>query len=92
MVVSPEGELVFNYRKTFLYDTDKNWAIEGNEFGSFEILGKRIGLGICMDINNKDFKSEWTNYEFATFNVEKKNDIVILCSNWLEFEDGIKNI
>lgn len=29
IVVSPTGEVVHNYRKTFLYETDKTWAAEG---------------------------------------------------------------
>jgi protein N-terminal amidase len=29
VVVSPEGEVVGNYRKTFRFETDKNWAREG---------------------------------------------------------------
>lgn len=29
VVVGPTGEVVGNYRKTFRYDTDKNWAKEG---------------------------------------------------------------
>lgn len=29
VLVSPTGEVVGNYRKSFLYDTDKTWAREG---------------------------------------------------------------
>lgn len=29
VLVSPSGEVVGNYRKSFLYDTDKTWAREG---------------------------------------------------------------
>lgn len=30
LVVSPSGEVVGNYRKTFRFETDKNWAREGS--------------------------------------------------------------
>ncbi len=29
VVVATDGEVVGNYRKTFLFETDKNWASEG---------------------------------------------------------------
>jgi protein N-terminal amidase len=29
MIVSPDGEILGNYRKTFLFETDKTWAREG---------------------------------------------------------------
>ncbi|KAF4130047.1 Carbon-nitrogen hydrolase [Phytophthora infestans] len=32
MVVNPDGELVCNPRKTFLYETDKSWATAGGGF------------------------------------------------------------
>jgi hypothetical protein len=40
-----------------------------------------------MDINPKDFIDN-SKFEFADFNIKKKNEIVFLCSNWLEFEEG----
>ncbi len=32
VVVGPPGEVVGNYRKTFLFETDKNWARPGMLF------------------------------------------------------------
>ncbi|KAK6496201.1 Carbon-nitrogen hydrolase [Arthrobotrys musiformis] len=34
VVTSPDGEVVTNYRKTFLYSTDEIWASEGSNFGT----------------------------------------------------------
>ncbi|EPS42650.1 hypothetical protein H072_3432 [Dactylellina haptotyla CBS 200.50] len=34
VVSSPDGEVVMNYRKTFLYSTDEQWASEGTSFGT----------------------------------------------------------
>jgi protein N-terminal amidase len=33
VVVSPEGAVFGNYRKSFLFDTDKSWAEEGESDG-----------------------------------------------------------
>lgn len=31
VIVGPSGEVVGNYRKSFRFETDKNWAREGSE-------------------------------------------------------------
>lgn len=48
VTVSPSGETVANYRKSFLYYTDETWATEGGGFYVGEIgnLGK-VAMGIC---------------------------------------------
>mmetsp|Transcript_24139 Transcript_24139/g.39663 ORF Transcript_24139/g.39663 Transcript_24139/m.39663 type:complete len:178 (-) Transcript_24139:136-669(-) len=57
LFIGPSGELVKNYRKHFLYDTDKKWASEGPGFFKEQVvpLNGVVSLGICMDINPKDF-------------------------------------
>lgn len=50
VLASPAGEVIGNYRKTFLFETDKNWAREGDGFSYFDLpepLG-RVAIGICM--------------------------------------------
>lgn len=50
LIASPAGEVVGNYRKTFLFETDKNWAREGSGFMHWDLpapLG-RVAIGICM--------------------------------------------
>ncbi|KAK6542517.1 Carbon-nitrogen hydrolase [Orbilia ellipsospora] len=37
VVTSPDGEVVMNYRKTFLYSTDETWASEGSSFGTLTL-------------------------------------------------------
>jgi len=32
LLASPSGEIVHNYRKTFLYETDQKWAVAGEFF------------------------------------------------------------
>jgi predicted amidohydrolase len=52
LVVSPDGETIANYRKSFLYYTDETWALEGKDGffrGRIPGLG-RVALGICMDL------------------------------------------
>ncbi|ETP24459.1 hypothetical protein F441_02539 [Phytophthora nicotianae CJ01A1] len=89
LVVSPEGELVCNPRKTFLYETDKSWATAGNGFCTWHCpwLNKTISFGICMDINPDDFKAPFSAYEFGTHVVENKSDLVLFACAWNDFED-----
>jgi protein N-terminal amidase len=41
VIVGPDGEVVGNYRKSFRFETDKNWAREGM---SISLTGRRGGL------------------------------------------------
>ncbi|WWD22277.1 hypothetical protein CI109_106768 [Kwoniella shandongensis] len=85
VVVGPSGEVVGNYRKTFRFETDKTWAKEGDGFVHFDLpepLG-RVAVGICMDMNPKDFIAPWDAFELATYCREKAVDMLIVPMNWL---------
>eukprot|EP00514_Thraustochytrium_sp_LLF1b_P004595 CAMPEP_0184526118 /NCGR_PEP_ID=MMETSP0198_2-20121128/10479_1 /TAXON_ID=1112570 /ORGANISM="Thraustochytrium sp., Strain LLF1b" /LENGTH=261 /DNA_ID=CAMNT_0026917659 /DNA_START=170 /DNA_END=952 /DNA_ORIENTATION=- len=85
MIVDPQGKLVTCYDKTFLFEADKAWAEAGKGFSSFEcswLDNLRVGVGICMDINPKDFVAPWGAFELANFHKEAKCDLVILSSAW----------
>lgn len=88
LVVSPDGELVYNPRKTFLYETDKLWATAGEGFYTWHCpwLDKTISFGICMDINPDDFKAPFSAYEFGSHVVENKSDLVLFACAWNDFE------
>ncbi|KAE9194779.1 hypothetical protein PF004_g20626 [Phytophthora fragariae] len=89
LVVSPDGELVLNPRKTFLYETDKAWTTAGDGFISWQCpwLNKTISFGICMDINPDDFKAPFSAYEFGSHAVENKSDLVLFACAWNDFEE-----
>lgn len=83
--VSPSGEIVATYRKTFLYYTDETWASEGDAGfynGPLGSLGQAC-MGICMDINPRKFEAPWDAYEFATHCVESGTPLVVLSMAWL---------
>ncbi|TDH72560.1 hypothetical protein CCR75_003676 [Bremia lactucae] len=89
LVVSPDGELMCNPRKKFLYETDKSWATPGDDFLTWHCpwLNKVISFGICMDINPNDFKSPFCAFEFGTNVVEKQSDLVLFACAWTDFDD-----
>lgn len=86
MVLSPEGELVCNPRKTFLYETDKVWAKEGDGFKTWYCpwLDKTISFGICMDINPYEFTAAFDAFEFASQVVEHGSDLVLFSCAWCD--------
>lgn len=88
MVLSPDGELVCNPRKTFLYETDKHWATAGSEFKTWYCpwLDKTISFGICMDINPCDFAAPFEAFEFASQVVTHGSDLVLFSCAWCDFE------
>ncbi|ETV69455.1 hypothetical protein, variant 2 [Aphanomyces astaci] len=87
MVLSPDGTVVFNYRKTFLYETDKSWATAGSGFGNWYCpwLAQQLSFGICMDINPCDFTAPYESYEFASSVVTAKSSLVLFSSAWNDF-------
>lgn len=85
VTVSPSGDVLANYRKTFLYYTDETWAHEGdNRFfsGTLGTLGP-VSMGICMDINPHKFLAPWDAYEFARACLAAQSPIVALSMAWL---------
>ncbi|ODN75755.1 hypothetical protein L202_05766 [Cryptococcus amylolentus CBS 6039] len=86
LISSPSGEIVGNYRKTFLFDTDKNWARAGDGFKHFDLGGAlgRVVVGICMDMNPKDFVAPWDAFELANFVRDNAVDTLVVPMNWLD--------
>jgi len=89
LVVDPKGNFIKSYKKTFLYEVDETWADEGTGFEFTDIINRngqsvRVGNGICMDINPKQFKSPFEAYEFANFHKENNCEVIIFSSNWLD--------
>ncbi|KAL0637214.1 hypothetical protein Q9L58_003864 [Maublancomyces gigas] len=86
VLVSPKGNVLVNYRKSFLFNTDETWAEEGREgFFAGEMpdgLG-RLAMGICMDLNPRRFETPFENYEFAHHVLDSKADLVLMPMAWL---------
>ncbi|KAL1637283.1 hypothetical protein SLS58_009374 [Diplodia intermedia] len=85
VTVSPAGEVLANYRKTFLYYTDETWAHEGDRHffsGNLGALGP-VSMGICMDINPHKFLAPWDAYEFARAALAAESPVVVLNMAWL---------
>ncbi|EAL91797.1 hypothetical protein KXW98_007530 [Aspergillus fumigatus] len=100
LVVSEEGEVLVNYRKTFLFFTDETWASEGSADRGFHelvfnncsaeqgyVLSSRVAtsFGICMDINPYKFEAPFTAWEFANRVLDSKSQLVILSMAWTTF-------
>ena len=49
MLVSPKGDVLANYRKSFLFTTDESWCVEGSGFFHGNIPGGlgKMSMGIC---------------------------------------------
>ncbi|RHZ48604.1 putative protein N-terminal asparagine amidohydrolase [Aspergillus thermomutatus] len=96
LVVDEEGEVLLNYRKTFLFCTDETWAAEGTAERGFHELVFNSGVpgltsrmatsfGICMDINPYKFEAPFTAWEFANRVLDSKSQLVILSMAWTTF-------
>lgn len=85
VTVSPTGEILANYRKSFLYYTDESWAAEGPAGFFCDSLGSlgKVGLGICMDINPYQFSAPWDKYEFANHVLDGGAKLIVMSMAWL---------
>lgn len=99
VTVSPTGEILCNYRKSFLYYTDETWSSEGPADKSHILstssspdqpffsghLGAlgEVTLGICMDINPYRFTAPWESYEFARTALTHKSPLLCVSMAWL---------
>ena len=85
-VIDREGKLFCNYRKTFLFETDKVWASEGDGFKSFILKNLAgvpftAGIGICMDINPYEFLDS-SKFELAEYLKEQNIDVLLFPTAW----------
>lgn len=84
IIMNGDGEIVANYRKSFLYSTDELWALEGkNGFfqGHLHGLGQ-TALGICKDPNRMtaaDFADPMIGMDLNPYRFE---------APWQSFEFG----
>jgi protein N-terminal amidase len=99
VTVSPQGVVLHNYRKSFLYYTDETWSSEGPASKYHNLsntsspdapfyagdLGTlgKVTLGICMDINPYKFTAPWSDYEFASLALSSQSPIVCVSMAWL---------
>jgi len=86
LVAGPRGEVLDFYDKHYLYESDKTWAEPGT---GFRVIRKLpgvpvgpVGLGICMDINPRDFKSSFDAYEFANYQRQVGSRLIVFSSSW----------
>ncbi|KAH3662394.1 hypothetical protein OGAPHI_005646 [Ogataea philodendri] len=89
VLISPEGAVVHNYRKTFLYKTDETWGAKespaGFEAFEFEHNGHKIKstIGICMDLNPYKFEAPFQAFEFANFCLQNQVQLVLVPTAWM---------
>jgi len=88
VMVSPQGNVLANYRKSFLFTVDETWADEGQGFFAAEVPGGlgNVSMGICMDLNPKNFVEPFDKYEFANHILDSKSDLVLMPMAWLTLQ------
>ncbi|RFU33883.1 hypothetical protein B7463_g2450, partial [Scytalidium lignicola] len=87
VTVNKAGDVIANYRKSFLYYTDETWALEGRGFYGNHIDGLGdVAMGICMDLNPYKFEAPWNAWEFAYHVLDCEANLVILSMAWLTYD------
>lgn len=94
VMTNSTGNVIANYRKTFLYETDEKWGCSEppkNNFqdgGMFPLTavtanGLNTQVGICMDLNPYKFETPFENYEFANAAIKNKARLILCPTAWL---------
>ncbi|CCH46165.1 Nitrilase-B [Wickerhamomyces ciferrii] len=84
IVINPHGEIIHNYNKSFLYDTDETFgAQEGEGFKTLELNGIKTSIGICMDLNPYKFKEPFQKFEFSNHCLDEEVKLIICPMAWL---------
>ncbi|KAI9291787.1 carbon-nitrogen hydrolase [Neoconidiobolus thromboides FSU 785] len=83
VVIDPNGMILHHYQKHFLYLIDERWAMSGPSFSTFCYQQKKLGIGICMDLNNSNELDSFMKFEFATYHHQMKTEIIIITMNWI---------
>ena len=97
LVVNDLGNIVTNYRKSHLYETDETWGCSENPVRNFPPLTlswrKNNGslditsnIGICMDLNPYQFKADFNEFEFAMNAWKNDASLIIVPTAWLSSE------
>jgi len=84
-VAGPDGKHICTYDKHFLYESDKTWAEAGTGFRSLRRLPGvpvSVGLGICMDINPREFQAPSDAFEFARYHRRCGSRLIVFSSAW----------
>ncbi|KAG2377435.1 hypothetical protein C9374_009346 [Naegleria lovaniensis] len=79
--------------KTFDFSlTEKKVQVVNNTELNSTFQHVRIGLGICMDINNgTNFSSDFKNKELGTFHKEQGTEVLLFIANWLASSEEPEN-
>jgi protein N-terminal amidase len=103
-LVDETGEVMHEYHKTHMFDTDYKWGCtSGPGFSYFPLTFKnalstgtiRTTIGICMDLNPWEFIAHPSAYEFATYIIQNDIVLVLIPMAWLlppEYEDEYSGI
>lgn len=95
MVVDETGDVLYNYRKTHLYETDDTWGCAENPDKGFSPVTLRLGperkpittsIGICMDLNPYKFEAPFNEFEFSMLCRRHGSQLVLVPTAWLSPE------
>ncbi|KAL2133652.1 hypothetical protein VTI74DRAFT_1967 [Chaetomium olivicolor] len=89
LIVNRNGDTVGNYRKSFLYYTDKIWARESADGffrGKLPEFGNVV-MGIGTDLNPYKPETPWDAFEFGIHILKAQANVVILMMAWQTDQD-----
>ena len=87
-LINSTGETIHEYYKHHMFETDYKWACTpGPGFSqttlTFDNTPTPTSIGICMDLNPKEFIAPFTSYEYANYLLNNQVSLILLPMAWL---------
>ena len=87
-LINSTGETIHEYHKHHMFETDYKWACTpGPGFSQITLncdnTETPTSVGICMDLNPKDFIAPFTSYEYANYLLNNQITLILLPMAWL---------
>jgi protein N-terminal amidase len=88
ILVDATGVTLHEYHKHHMFETDYHWGCTpGPGFRvtsiPLDVRLVRTSVGICMDLNPREFQAAFDLYEFANFILTNDVELVLLPTAWL---------
>ena len=95
-VLDRTGQLICNYRKMFLFDSEQVYFHPGKDRPVINMVNLdnvpiKVGFGICMDIEY-DTNKEESEFKFAEFYGGQEVDLVLFLTAWCWFPENLEEM
>lgn len=93
-VFTPQGEILADYTKIHLFNSERDTLVPGDELGMFEINGMKVGIMICADFGFPELARAYAVRGCHVLAVSSSwaypdDDLWVICNQARSSENGV---